>query len=325
MTQTTENNPGRARIQQLLASIGSRQPDDSSKIEAAEYDWHQPHFFNGQQIKKIAGLTARAATLIAGKFGILCQRSFEVTVTSTSEHFAGQFISQDPDGKTQGPGNYYLPFSISGEAPCGFISIPPQTAVIWTTQLFGDTESKENATRALSSLETSFLFDMASLLVAALSGAGEKTDLRPAADAMTDRLPLQLKGAEEFLKITFKIKKDGSEIPSEAHILVLCEKIAPAIGETAQTADKSSAKDITQAIQNHVEMIPVPVTAQLACVPVTVEQMLNLAAGDILLLDKKVDEPAQLLVAGKTLCSGRCAKSAGRFALVVTETFFETT
>jgi flagellar motor switch protein FliM len=325
MTQSAENNPGRTKIHQLLASIGSRQPDDSSNIEATDYDWHLPHFFNDKQTKKLAGLTAKAAKLIADKFGVLCQRSFEVTITSTSEHFAGQFLGQDPGVKAQGPNNYYLPFSAGHEDPCGFVSIPPQTAVVWATQLLGDTEPKENATRPLSSLEAPFLFDMVSLVIAAISGAGEKCDFRPAADVMTDHLPLQLKGTEEFLKITFGVKKSGSETASEAHILIFCEKLAPAIGESTQNVGKLSEKDSSAAIQNHIEKIPIPVTAQLACVPVTVEQAINLAVGDILLLDKKVDEPAQLLVAGRTLCRGRCAKSTGCYAIVVTETFFETT
>jgi flagellar motor switch protein FliM len=327
MTQPIENNPGRAKIQQLLASIGSKQPDDSRDIEATDYDWHQPHFFNSQQMTKLTGFTAKAATLIADKLGTLCQRSFEVTITSTSEHFAGQFLGHDPSGKTQGPDNYYLPFSAGQEDPCGFVSISPQTAVIWTTQLLGDTESKENATRTLLSLEASFLFDMASLIVAALTEAGPgapECSFRPAADAMTDHLPLQLNGAEEFCKITFQVKKAGSETASEAHILVLCEKLLPAVGDPSQTTGKFSPSDITAAIQNTIEKISVPITVQLAYVPVTVEQILNLAVCDILLLDKKVDEPVQLRVVGRTLCRGRCAKSAGNYAIAVTETFFET-
>jgi flagellar motor switch/type III secretory pathway protein FliN len=320
MNGTTENNPGRTKIQQLLAAIGSNARGDGKQVEAVDYDWHQPHFFNSQQTKKLAGFTAKAATLIAEKFGALCQRSFEVTITSTSEHFAGQFLGQDPAGKTQGPGNYYLPFKTDQEEPCGFISIPPQTAGIWTTQLLGDTDS----TKPFSGLEASFLFDMASLIVEAITGAGEKCGFHPAANAMANCLPLQLKGTEEFCKITFQLKKTGSETGSEAHILIFCEKLAPAIGEAAQTG-KFSDKDIARAIQNHIEKIPVPITVQFACVPVTVEQILNLAVGDVLLLDKKIDEPAQLIAAGRTVCRGLCAKSAGNYALAVTETVFEIT
>jgi flagellar motor switch protein FliM len=325
MTQPTENISGRAKIQQLLAAIGSNTRDNSAQVEAVDYDWHQPHFFNSQQTKQLAVFAAKVAALIAEKFAALCQKSFEVTIASTSEHLAGQFLDQGQAGNTQGPHNYYLPFGSGPEDPCGFASIPPQTAVVWATQLLGDASSKEGQDRSFSDLEMALLYDMASSVIEAIAAANEKCAFRVSADAMTDSLPLQLKGTEEFCKITFKVKTVGSEAASEAHILVLCEKLAPAITDSSQTTAKFSDKDITSAIQAHVEKISIPVTVQLACVPVTVEQAMNLAAGDILLLDKKIDEPALLIAAGRTVCKGLCAKSAGNYAIAVTETFFETT
>lgn len=337
MTQTAKNSAGKGRIQQLLAVIGSNAHGDGVQVEAVDYDWHQPHFFNSRQTKKLANFAAKTASLIAEKFGALCQHSFEVTITSTSEHFAGQFLGQDPAGQHQGPGNYYLPFrlgqrfdkltapsQVEGETPCGFVSIPPQTAVVWATQLLGAAESKENSAKPLSDIEASFLFDMASLIVKAITEAGEKCPFGVAADCLTAVLPLQLKGEEEFCKITFQVKKTGSETGSEAHILILCEKLAQALGENSLTAGKFSPETIARAMQNHIEKIPVPITVQLACVPVTVEEVLNLAVGDVLLLDKKISEPAQLIAAGKTVCRGLCAKVGGNYALAVTETDFET-
>ncbi|MGA2093429.1 MAG: hypothetical protein ABSH16_08500 [Sedimentisphaerales bacterium] len=297
------NNPGRARIQQLLAAIGSRQQDDGSKIETSAYDWHQPHFFSTQQRKDLAGFCERSAAVIAQKFGALCRQNFEVTISSLSEHFAGQFLGQESSGagQTQNPTNYYLPFGLAqsregkptAEESCGFVSIPPQTALIWTTQLLGDTDSKENAVGPLSELETSLLFDICSLIVQALTETSDgKAGFRVAADNMSNRLPLALKGEEEFCKITIQVKKPlvsakpgppkgevspkadapgaagGGSAGSECHILVLCEKLVPVLSDT-QASTKFSAKDITQAIQSHIETIPVPITAQLASVPVT--------------------------------------------------------
>jgi flagellar motor switch protein FliM len=51
---------------------------------------------------------------------------------------------------------------------------------------------------------------------------------------------------------------------------------------------------------------------------------MSLTVGDVLLLDKKIDEPVQLIAAGRTVCRGLCAKSAGKYALAVTEAVFET-
>ncbi len=341
MTRKTDNNAGRTKTQQLLAAIGSRQTDASKNIDVPPYDWYQPHCFNDQQMKKLSAFAAKVATSLAAKFGALCQKSSEVTIVSTSEHFSAQFIGQgqtDQDDKNKGPVNYYLPFGtgqrfdkltapspVEGEEPCGFVSIPPQTALIWTTQLLGDTESKEKTDRPLSDLEVSLLFDIAKLIVDAISAAAEKSSFRSASSAVMDRLPLQLKGTEEFCKISFKVKKHDSETASEAHILILCEKLIPLVTDSAQTAGKFSDKEIARAMQNHIETISIPITVQLASVAVTVEDALNLAPGDILVLDKKIDGPAHLLVNGKAIFRGRCAKSAGNYAIAITEPVVEMT
>lgn len=329
-------NPGRARIQQLLAAIGSRHQDDSVKLDAPAYDWHQPHFFSAQQQKDLSGFFNKSAAVISKKFGALCQGSCEIAVNSISEHFAGQFVGQEsgaaPSGaeQSQNPTNYYLPFgqAQSGQAKltpaesCGFVSIPPHTALIWATQLLGDTEVKSDTVRPLSELETSLLFDICSLIVQGLTEAsGGKVNFRVAADNMCSRLPLTLKGEEEFCNISLKVNKSGDSAGSECSILVLCEKLLPVLSN-AETSAKMSPKEITQTIQSHIETIPVLVTAQLASVSITVEQMMNLSSGDILILDKKIDDPGWLIVDGKTVCRGRLAKSAGKYAMVITETLF---
>jgi flagellar motor switch protein FliM len=326
--RTTNNNMDRTKMQQLLAAIGSRQTDASKNMDVPPYDWYQPHCFNVQQMKKASAFAAKVATSLAAKLGVLCQKSSEVAIVSTSEHFSAQFIGQgqtDQDNKTKGPVNYYLPFSTGQEEACGFVSIPPQTALMWTTQLLGDTETKENTTRSLSGLETSLLFDMVKIIVDAISAAAEKTAFKSVSNAVMDCLPLQLKGTEEFFKITFNVKKQGSGTTSEVHIRILSEKLVPLITDAGQTAGKFSDKEIARAMQNHIEKISIPVTVQLATVAVTVEDTLNLSPGDILVLDKKINEPAHLLVNGKPIFRGRCAKSAGNYAIAITEPVVETT
>jgi flagellar motor switch/type III secretory pathway protein FliN len=325
----TNNNAGRTKVQQLLAAIGSRHTDASKDMDAPPYDWYQPHCFNGPQvIKKLSAFTAKIAESLAAKFGALCQKRSEVAIVSTSEHFSAQFIGQGPtdqDDKKKGPVNYYLPFSTGQEDSCGFVSVPPQTALMWTTQLLGDTESKENTARPLSDLEVSLLFDITKLIVDAISAAAEKISFKSSSNAVMDRLPLQLKGTEEFCKITFNVKKQDSGTTSEAHILILSEKLVPLVSDAGQAAGKFTDKDIARAMQNHIEKISIPITVQLASVAVTVEDALNLAPGDILVLDKRIDEPANLLVNGKAIFRGRCAKSDDNYAIAITEPVVETT
>lgn len=44
---------------------------------------------------------------------------------------------------------------------------------------------------------------------------------------------------------------------------------------------------------------------------------MNLQVNDMLLLDKSVDEPIELIVEGKAVFSGRPAKSGGKYAAVI--------
>jgi flagellar motor switch protein FliM len=324
----SDNKVVRQRMQQLLAAIGSRQTDASQYADASPYDWYQPHCFNNQQMKKLSAFAAKVATCLAAKFRAICQKFSEVSIVSTSEHFSAQFIGQGPADDTdqnKGPVNYYLPFNTGQEEPCGFVSVPPQTAVTWTTQLLGDTETKENTVRPLSDLETSLLFDVTKLIIDALSAAAEKIPFKNTSNAVADRLPLQLKGTEEFCKITFKVRKQQSESYSEAHILILCDKLIPLVSDAGQAEGKFSDKDITRAMQTHIEKIDIPVTVQLASVAVTVEDAMSLSPGDILVLDKKIDEPAHLLVNGKPIFCGKCAKSEDNYAIAITEPIAEKT
>jgi flagellar motor switch protein FliM len=90
-------------------------------------------------------------------------------------------------------------------------------------------------------------------------------------------------------------------------------------GKAANPAGKSSAEQISQAITGHLQQMPVSVTAQLACTYLTFQELAAIRPCDIVLLDKAVDESVELIVEGRTLFQGRPAKSAGRYAVVITE------
>ena len=80
-----------------------------------------------------------------------------------------------------------------------------------------------------------------------------------------------------------------------------------------------SAKDIAKAMLSHVGKVPVTVTAKLASTEINFEEITNLSIDDILMLDKKLSVPVDLIIEGRTLFRGWLAKSDGRQAVVITE------
>ncbi|NIS49656.1 MAG: hypothetical protein GWN67_19785 [Phycisphaerae bacterium] len=315
MNDVSANSLSREKIQQLLAVVGSGPKEDNTQIEAADYDWKQPHYFSSAQLKRLDDLTKEAAKEMAGKFAKFCNNEFDVTVESITEHFAARLRAQDLESKQE---IYYLPFGSDRDHPDGLISIPTKTAFIWATQLLGDSESEEDSGRDLSQLEESLLLDIASALLDAFSASCENCDFQPENSFIKRAMPLELHGTEALCKITFQVKRNDQESSNEAHILILCEKFQTILGKTIQSVDRSSPEDTSKAILDHMQQMPVSVTAQLASTMLTIEEIMNLRSDDILLLGKKVDEPIDLIVDNRAVCHGWPAKSDGRYAVVIT-------
>ncbi len=316
MNDARNNNLSKKKIQQILAALGSGPiMEDTTQIEAAEYNWQQPHCFTHSQLHMLDDFTKKTDKTIAQKFATLCHGDFNVTIVSTTQHFANELLDQAVESEQN---DYYLAFGTDEAHPCGLIGIPLKTAFIWATQLLGDTESKEDSRSDLSQLEESLLLDIASAIVEALSDSHSDCDFQPAKNIVRRLLPLELKGTEELCKITFNVKKSDSD-DTEAYLLMLCDALEPVVGKTAQVAGEFSAEDISKAILNHLQQISVSVTAQLASTVLTFDEMMSLQVDDILLLDKAIDKPAEVMVNDQMAFRGRPAKSAGRYAVVITE------
>ena len=316
MSSASTNNLSRKKLQQLLAAVGSRPSEDTTQIEATEYNWYLPRYFNSAELEKLDDFTKETAAMLAKKFTDLCHSNFDVTIASTTQHFADEFLGQPSENKKD---NYYLAFGADQNHPCGVVSIPSQTAALLVTQLLGESESQEGPDKTLSQLEESLLFDIGAAFVGTLSGCYNEYDFQAVGSIVKDRLPLELQGTEELCKITFNIKKADSENSCEAQLLILCETLDPIAGKSARTTVGFSAEDISKTIVDHLQEMPVSVTTQLGSAMLTIEEVMGLRPCDILLLDRGIDEPVELIVEGRTLFHGQAAKSAGKYAVVITE------
>ena len=307
----------REKIRQLLMAIGSESKEDAVQEDATQYNWQEPHYFNKEQFVKLDNFAEAVAAAVAQKFAKLCRSEFNVTISSTTQHYLYEILSQLSDGEQR---DYYLPFGADQEHLCGLIGIPGQTAVNWATQLLGDSESEKDPGRDLSSLEETLLLDLASALVEVFSGPDKALAFQPAQKIVRGQWPLKLGDTEEICKISFDVKNADSEKGSEAYFLILCSELTPVAGKTVRDSGEFSAEDVSKLILGHLQEMPVLITGQLASAVLSFEELMNLQADDILLLDKRVDLPVELIVDGRTVYYGRPAKSAGKYAVTITTT-----
>jgi flagellar motor switch protein FliM len=319
MSGRVTNSLSREKIQQLLMAVGSEPMEDITQVEATEYNWHEPHYFNREQLVKLDYFTGDVVVAMAQKLYKFCRSEFNVTAASTTQHYVHILLSrlQDNDQK-----DYYLPFGPDQERMTGLIGIPEQAALNWANQLLGESESEKDPDRDLSQLEESLLLDMASVLVDAFSGSDESLDLHSAKKIVKGQWPLELGRTDELCKISFDIKKADSDKSYEAYFLMLCSELMPVVGKTALDSGDFTAEDIPKLILEHLREMPILITSQLACATLSFEELMNIQVDDIVLLDKRVDQPVELIVDGRTVYYGRPAKSAGKYAVTIEATAF---
>jgi flagellar motor switch protein FliM len=316
MSDTLENSLSKEKLQQLITAIGSRPVEDTTKIEADEYDWRQPHCFTCEQTTKLDDFAKKMCKVIIRKFTNLCRGNFDVRVDSITQHFAKALLDQLLASEQN---DHYIAFGTDPDRPCGLVAIPAQTALALVAQLLGDTEVEKDAKTELSQLEESILLDIATTIVEAFSEAHDSYTFQPAENIVRKLLPLDLEGAEELCKITLKIQKTDAD-ETEVSILVLCETLEPVVGKTEQETGQSPAEKISKAVLARLQKTSVSVAAQLTSTVLDFKELMSLQTGDILLLNKRVGEPVELIVDDRVAFLGQPAKSAGNYAVVVTET-----
>ncbi|MBN2272360.1 MAG: FliM/FliN family flagellar motor switch protein, partial [Sedimentisphaerales bacterium] len=181
------------------------------------------------------------------------------------------------------------------------------------------TASDEDPARTLSQLESSLLLDTAALFVQALSTSCDEQDFRIIGNIVSGRFPLDLEDTEEICRITFNTKRAGAQDdPVKASLFMPCDKLESAAKIRTQTIKTLSAEAASSAIMEHLQKIPIIVTAELGSASVAFGQLMSLAANDVIILDTKVSEPVKLIVNNMDLFHGRAAKSAGKYAVAIT-------
>jgi flagellar motor switch protein FliM len=314
MTRKPRNKLTMEKIQQLLACIGVQQGQPVDQIEAVEYDWTQPHCFSREQLEKLNEFTQAISSSIAATFGQFLRDSFEVQPREISQHYSQKFISKLYENTQK---DYYLILKGEKDVSCGLIIVPNDTAASWLRLLLGESEAREETDKQLSQLERFLLCDIICHLAEAVINSSRQLNLTATKTLLSDNFSLDIGPCEELCKITFDIKQKEVEQGHQVHLLLPCSRLVPTVG-TARNKKTLTPEQVKTAILEHAKQLPVSVTARFASTELKFEQILTLQKGDILVLDKKISEPLELIVESRTRYLAQLVKSGGRLAAKIT-------
>lgn len=302
----------RLKTQQILAAIGSRaEPGETEDVAHDAHDWHQVRCLDKPQLQAVEDLGHKAAPLLAGALKRAFREDFSVEWSRTYETITSQYKDETQESDA------FLAFQAKDDpAILGTLVLPGATTQDWVRRLLGDSSSTGEAA-ALSPLEITLLSDVAVSLVEAFASSYTHP-LGAPSPLSVSQMSTPLEDTDELCVMDFALAKETAEEASPVFSIVMpCVQLARTLEGIVQAVPPSEGR-LSEALHRHVDNIPVQITAEFARTQLTLEQAMNLTAGDVLLMDKDLDDPMVLKIDDQPLFFGKPVQCEDHYAVVLT-------
>lgn len=316
-----EKSLTRDRLRQLIASARKHVTQEQTFDDAAEYNWEEPHHFNPDQILAMKTLGKKIESQIAKTFSALCQGEFNITISSITQHFACQLAGTV---HTEQQNHYFLPFSSEGDNRYGYLDVSPPTALILVGQMLRDTDSSANDNKEFSQLEETILLDITSAIVDSVDAVFIEQggpSIQKSSALIRGDWPLEIENLEDLCRLDFSVDyPDGN---FKFTFTILSDLLEPLLGMKSKAGSHCSTEEIHKMMIQSMYDVPIEITAQLYSSSISLSDMMSLSAGDILLLEKKIKEPLDVLFNKSPCLKAYPAASNGKNAVVIAPQEFE--
>lgn len=303
-----------ALMQQLRQAMATSPSPLSAPADCQPVDWAVPHRLNSIARQQVQLLADRIAFELTGMIATLTARTVDLSGAAICEHYAGMRAEQIERTK---PPTYFLPLAAAGsKTATAFWEIELPCAASLVSAVLGDPQPKA-LSEPLSSLSEAILSDTLTTLSDGLSralvGAG-LARLEVLGTLTYAAWPIKLDGLYELCSFSFRAKSENIELV--LGLTVPMELLAPVAGLTAPFGPAAEKKDFSERIVRRLHESPTPVEAHVGGGVMTVGQMFDLQVGDVVVLDRKISEPMDVLVHGQMCFTAWPAAVGQKLALV---------
>ncbi len=299
----------RLKLQQILAAIGSSpEPVEADEIVHEAYDWHQIRYFDTSQLAAIEDLGSKITPSFAAAMKRAFRADFAIELIQVNQTTLLQY-KQDSFEE-----NAFMAFETEDKNLSGALALPTATTQDWVTRLLGGSGD----TTTLSQLEITLLSDIAVSLIEALSSAYECPLLAqpPLAPA---QMSTPVEDTTELCSLTFSYREEATDDAIQTVAFVMpCFQLAATLESIALPAVPSQNK-LSEAMHEHVNNVPIEITAEFGRTQLSLEQAMNLNVGDVLLLDKELDDPMTLKIDNRLVFYCKPAQCEDQYAVIVTQ------
>ncbi|MHC5191932.1 MAG: FliM/FliN family flagellar motor switch protein [Planctomycetota bacterium] len=307
----------REKLFNLMSRMRSLVPPEPAGPDCTDVLWTVPYHFDAIATERLTDFANAMAEFMQRTLRVLCDDTFEVNFDAVTEHYAcllAEQVEQDNNN------HYFMPLSIQGKGPVGFMGFPFETCTQLIGQMLRDPESGIGEDAQLSALEESVLHDIIIMIADSLcegfSAYGEIL-LEKTEQILHGCWPVPFRQLDDMCRISFQAGTE--EVPLEISLYLLDSVIDSLVGASmVQTAPEHHQKTPEQ-IAEYLGDATAETTVWLSPSMMAFQDILTLEEGDLVLLDHKVSTPVDVQVNGRECFKAWPAQSAGRGAVVLAD------
>lgn len=304
----------REKLQRLMARV-QQSPPPPPPVQVQEFDWTCPHRFGAEARSMLEGLGRRVAVSVQKALNEQFNQPIEAQIKEIREHCACRLSQKITEGKEI---IYVVGLRDENKQSIGCLLFTFENACILIAQMLNDPEAAIGQDGTFSALEDSILMDVASILVVPLDDVLQeqiKLKVHLAGQPVRGDWVMRTRILEDLCELAFSVRFGEQEV---LFSLVLESTLLDAyIGIKTPTATSSALSSVR--ILERLRGAPVSVCAQVSTDMIGLGDLAQLEPGDVLVLNKKVRTPMDVLLNGRPCFHAFPAEQKGKLALVITE------
>ncbi|HPI19533.1 MAG TPA: flagellar motor switch protein FliM [Candidatus Kapabacteria bacterium] len=308
-----EMTSGNVDVDQLLS--GKYQ-----KSDITNYDFRRPNRISKNQVRTLHTIHESFAEVFSYFLVSKLQTVVSISVTSVDQLFYSEFILS-----VSNPSCIYV-FDIEGTDGSGIMEIQPQLALSIIERLLGGTADTETKSRTITPIEQAVIRGVVEHALSDL-----RNSWRSIADLSFTYQRLEMEAdfvqiapsSEIVVVVSFDVN-----IGAHTYLMNLCfptfalEEVLARLNrqQVTTTAFKSSPQRIRENIEimkMQMATTYLPIIAELGKTSITVGELLSLRQGDILRLNKKVNQEIEIVISGRRKLAARPGSVDGKKAVRV--------
>lgn len=300
--------------EEMSALLPENEPRER-KNQAVPYNFRRPDRLSKEQIRGLYLLHDQFAHSLSSDLPLLLRSICEVNLISVEQQAYGDYLRGLSDPTTL--------FSFSVEGFRGMFAIEMNSSIAFPIidRMLGGDGKPDNEKRAATEVEMKVLEGFLPLVTDNYCEAWKTIAEFKAKPAGGETRPQMLQIAppnEVVLAIAYQVQigeaKGGMSICLPAAMLEpVIEKFTQASFTPGEAADPHSTFALLESL-SHVRL-PVSVELEKASAPVS--DLMNIASGDVLLTDHRVEKPIQVLIGKAPKFTGRLGAQEGQKVLKI--------